>query len=109
MFSIGFLELMVVAIVGLLVMGPERLPGAVRETTLWINRIKRYASDLQQDFESQVEDMDNDAMLASMRQGRRLLDEAQRDINAALTSPSPTGSRPNQQDTPSASDPDAKS
>jgi len=91
-FSIGFLEMMMVAVVGLLVMGPERLPGAVREATVWIGRIKRHVGELQHEFESQVEDMDNDAMLASMREGRRLLDEAQRDINAAVAPSVPPAS-----------------
>lgn len=85
MFSIGFFELLLVMIVGLLVMGPDRLPGAIRETTLWVRRIKRYLDDIKQDVESQIEDMDNDAMLVQMREGRRLLEEAQRDVQTAIT------------------------
>ena len=41
MFDMGFFELLVIAVVGLLVIGPERFPGAVRACGLWIGRMKR--------------------------------------------------------------------
>ena len=46
MFDIGFLEMAVVAVVALLVLGPERLPGAVRMAGLYIGRIKRSLADV---------------------------------------------------------------
>ena len=87
MFSIGFIELLLVAVVGLLVFGPERLPGVVREVMLWINHAKRYTSDIQRDFQEQVEDLENDAMIANMRRGRQLLDSVQQDITDTLQAP----------------------
>ena len=41
MFDIGFPELVLVAIVGLLVIGPERLPEALRTLGLWLGRMRR--------------------------------------------------------------------
>jgi len=41
MFDIGFSELLMVGLVALLVLGPERLPGAARAAGLWAGRIKR--------------------------------------------------------------------
>jgi sec-independent protein translocase protein TatB len=38
MFDIGFWELMLIALVALIVVGPERLPKLVRVTGLWIGR-----------------------------------------------------------------------
>lgn len=84
MFSIGFIELLMVAVVGLLVFGPDKLPGVVREASMWVNRFKRYASEVRRDFEEQVDDLENDAALASMRDGRKLLEEAQRDLNQTI-------------------------
>jgi sec-independent protein translocase protein TatB len=40
MFDIGFAELLVCAIVALLVLGPERLPGTVRTVGRWIGRAR---------------------------------------------------------------------
>ncbi|MCA6059227.1 twin-arginine translocase subunit TatB [Thalassolituus sp. ST750PaO-4] len=54
MFDIGFLELMVVAILGLLVLGPERLPKAARTVGLFLGRMRRTMSNIQDDLERQV-------------------------------------------------------
>lgn len=54
MFDIGFLELMVVAVLGLLVLGPERLPKAARTAGLFIGKIRRTMNNLQDDLERQV-------------------------------------------------------
>lgn len=54
MFDIGFLELMVVGILGLLVLGPERLPKAARTVGLFIGKIRRTMNNIQDDMERQV-------------------------------------------------------
>ncbi|GAA0812660.1 hypothetical protein GCM10009111_06930 [Colwellia asteriadis] len=43
MFDIGFWELMVIAIMGLVVLGPERLPVAVRTVKSWITGVRRFS------------------------------------------------------------------
>lgn len=40
MFDVGFSELLIVAVVALLVLGPERLPKATRFAGLWIRRAR---------------------------------------------------------------------
>lgn len=55
MFDIGFLELLIIGVVGLLVLGPERLPRAARTTGLWIGKIKRTVSGMQRDISAQLE------------------------------------------------------
>ncbi|MHB0776722.1 Sec-independent protein translocase protein TatB [Halomonas sp. WWR20] len=55
MFDIGFLELMLIGIVGLLVLGPERLPKAARTTGLWIGKIKRSVAGMQREITAQLE------------------------------------------------------
>lgn len=54
MFDIGFLELMVVGILGLLVLGPERLPKAARTVGLFIGKIRSTVNNLQDDLERHV-------------------------------------------------------
>ena len=54
MFSIGFFEVIVVLVVALLVFGPGRLPGAVRQTALVISRIKRKWQDIRAEIEKEV-------------------------------------------------------
>ena len=54
MFDIGFSELLVIATVALIVMGPERLPETVRSISLWIGRFKQMLSSARKDFEQEV-------------------------------------------------------
>lgn len=54
MFDISFFELLVVGVVGLIVIGPERLPGTVRTCALWIGRIKRNLLETRRELEKQI-------------------------------------------------------
>ena len=54
MFDIGFSELLLVGIVALVVLGPDRLPGAVRTAGLWIGRIKRSFSAIKAEVEREI-------------------------------------------------------
>ncbi|MEQ6918536.1 Sec-independent protein translocase protein TatB [Halomonas aquatica] len=55
MFDMGFLELMLIGVVGLLVLGPERLPKAARTMGLWIGKIKRTVSGMQREISAQLD------------------------------------------------------
>jgi sec-independent protein translocase protein TatB len=54
MFDIGFSELLVIAILGLLVLGPEKLPAAARTLGLLIGRVRRTMNNFQDELERQV-------------------------------------------------------
>jgi len=54
MFDIGFSELLLIALVALLVMGPERLPETVRSIALWIGRLKQMLANARKDLEQEV-------------------------------------------------------
>lgn len=55
MFDIGFLELLIIGVLALLVLGPERLPGAVRTVSLWINKIRRSFQQIRLEIEREVD------------------------------------------------------
>lgn len=54
MFDIGFTELLLVGLVALFVLGPERLPGAVRTAGLWIGRAKRSFANIKAEVEREI-------------------------------------------------------
>ncbi len=54
MFDIGFWELMIIAIMGLVVLGPERLPTAIRTVRTWINSIKRFSNSVQSELKEEL-------------------------------------------------------
>lgn len=51
MFDIGFAEMMIIGIVALLVIGPERLPAVARKAGHYVARIKRFVSNVRSDVE----------------------------------------------------------
>ena len=54
MFDISFWELVVVAIVALLVIGPERLPFFAREAGKWLGRFRRFINATRQELEREL-------------------------------------------------------
>jgi sec-independent protein translocase protein TatB len=54
MFDMSFLELIVIGVIGLLVLGPERLPGAIRTGSLYIGRVKRTVNKLRYEIEQEI-------------------------------------------------------
>jgi sec-independent protein translocase protein TatB len=54
MFDIGFAELLVIGVLGLIILGPERLPKAARTVGLLIGKMRRTMSGIQQEIEQEV-------------------------------------------------------
>lgn len=79
MFGISFSELLLVGIVALLVLGPERLPSAARTAGLWVGRLKRSFNVIKSEVEREigVEDircqLHNENMLQMEEETKRFL------------------------------------
>ncbi|RBP79943.1 sec-independent protein translocase protein TatB [Shewanella putrefaciens] len=52
--GIGFMELLLIGVLGLVVLGPERLPVAVRSVTSWIRAMKRMANSVKEELEQEL-------------------------------------------------------
>ncbi|WP_237057511.1 Sec-independent protein translocase protein TatB [Microbulbifer sediminum] len=98
MFDIGFFELLLVGIVGLLVVGPERLPDAVRTTARWWSGFKRTLQSAKDELEREVgadeirRELHNERIL-------RELEESRREVEQAIAEPAETtgaGERPHE-------------
>lgn len=55
MFDIGFSEILLIAVVALVVIGPERLPGVARNVGRFAGKLQRYVHDIKRDFNREVE------------------------------------------------------
>jgi sec-independent protein translocase protein TatB len=55
MFDIGFSEIVVIAVVALIVIGPERLPKAARTLGHLFGRLQRYVNDVKADINREME------------------------------------------------------
>jgi sec-independent protein translocase protein TatB len=54
MFDIGFWELALIAVVGLLVIGPERLPKVARTVGLWVGRMRGFVMSVKADIDKEL-------------------------------------------------------
>ncbi|HNI22043.1 MAG TPA: Sec-independent protein translocase protein TatB, partial [Plasticicumulans sp.] len=59
MFEIGFWELVLIGVVALVVIGPERLPGVARTVGRWVGRARQIVSTVRSEVERelQIEEM----------------------------------------------------
>lgn len=55
MFDIGFWELVVIAVVTLLVVGPDEFPTVVRKVSTWVNDVRKYVSAVKSDFDREIQ------------------------------------------------------
>jgi len=100
MFDISFSELLIIALVALIVIGPERLPKVARVAGLMAGRIRRYAQDFKQEINREIE-LDElkrlqeevvhtartleTSMRSEMEAAQNALDETGREIRASLS------------------------
>lgn len=97
MFDIGFSELLLVGLVALVVLGPERLPGAVRTTGLWIGRLKRSFQAIKAEVEREIgadeirRQLHNERILELEREMKAMKQELSATVNGRQEEPA-TGS-----------------
>lgn len=86
MFDIGFSELVVIAIVALIVIGPERLPKVARTMGHLFGRMQRYVNDVKADISREMELDELKKMQASMEDAARSMrdsvDSVDKDVAA---------------------------
>ena len=82
MFDIGFWELVVIGIVALVVLGPERLPVAIRTASHWIRLIRSTANSVKSELEQELrlQELHNDLKKAEQLQMSNLSPELQESI-----------------------------
>ncbi|WP_136069024.1 Sec-independent protein translocase protein TatB [Modicisalibacter radicis] len=94
MFDVGFLELMLIGVVGLLVLGPERLPKAARTAGLWIGKAKRTVANMQREINAQLEAEELRQKVAEQEQKLNAgFDKARREIEGSGEPRRPDGGR----------------
>ena len=101
MFGISFSELLLVGLVALLVLGPERLPGAARTAGLWVGRLKRSFNAIKQEVEREIgadeirRQLHNEHILSLEQEARKILAPTQLEATpppAVAEQPAPAAS-----------------
>jgi sec-independent protein translocase protein TatB len=78
-FDVGFSELMVIAVVALIVIGPERLPRVARTMGHLFGRLQRYVNDVKADINREIE-------LEELRKFKTTFEDAARGFESSVNS-----------------------
>lgn len=81
MFDIGFAELLLIGVVGLLVVGPEQLPGAVRTVLAWVNRFRRSFDQIRTEVRRELH---NDEIMQKLKAESQQLEQQVRDTTQSV-------------------------
>lgn len=85
MFDAGFLEMMVIGVIALLIVGPERLPGVARKAGAFIARAKAFVSTTRADIEKELRAEEMKSMLskqsAEIEELKNMMHDTQRTIH----------------------------
>src|SRR4051794_16562145 len=79
MFDIGFSELLVIGVVALIVIGPQKLPRVARTVGHLAGRLQRYVSDVKADINREIE-------LDELRKMRDSMEKAASDMQTSVDS-----------------------
>ena len=75
MFDIGFWEIMLISIIGLFVLGPQRLPIAIKSVLKWVNTAKNMANSVKNEISQELELHEmNENMIKATKQGLDTID-----------------------------------
>ena len=82
MFDIGFWELLLIAVLGLVVLGPERLPQVARTLGLWVGKSRHYMRQLSVELDREVQ---SDALHRSIQASQQAISDVRFEMQAVMT------------------------
>jgi len=90
MFDIGFPELLLVSMVALLVIGPERLPETVRTIMLWLGRVRTSFANIKMEIEQEIgadeirQQLHNESIMKELDESRQQIQDVIKDTDQNL-------------------------
>ncbi len=84
MFDMGFQEIILIGIIALIIIGPERLPGVARNIGLWVGKMQRFVAGVKSDIANELQTDELRSMLSSqedqIRELKSMVKETQSDL-----------------------------
>ena len=87
MFDICFSEILIVATLTLIIMGPKRLPETVKTITLWLGRIRNFINSAKVEIENEVgideikKQLHNEKIMNEIEKSKRELNSISKDLS----------------------------
>jgi sec-independent protein translocase protein TatB len=101
MFDMGFAELLVIAVIGLLVIGPKRMPEAIRVLGYWLGKLRRSVHSARQEMEREFgldeirRDLHNEALLSQLENERKQIEQSLNSVDSNVNAPAPNNTDSN--------------
>jgi len=92
MFDIGFPELLMISVVALLVIGPEKLPETIRTISLWIGRIQRSFTNIRREIENEIgadeirAQLHNENIMQELEDAKNTVQDVKKEVNETIRS-----------------------
>ncbi len=87
MFDVSFTELLLIGVVALVVIGPERLPKVARTVGHLLGRAQRYVTDVKRDIQREIDIDEMTKLKKQMDDAAHSLQESMRETTASLQEP----------------------
>ncbi len=90
MFDIGFPELLLVSVVALLVVGPDKLPETIRTVSLWIGRFRRSFANIKQEIENEIgadeirAQLYNESIMQDIEKSKETLEKVKNEVTEVI-------------------------
>ena len=91
MFDIGFPEIILVSVVALLVIGPDKLPETVRTVALWVGRIRRGLANIKAEIENEIgadeirQQLHNESIMQEIKKTKEQIGNIVKDAESQLS------------------------
>ena len=99
MFDVGFWEIAIIALIALIILGPERLPRAARTIGLWVGKARRTLSEVKRDIDreldaSELKDIKN--IKEDLKDTKNIFEDAASTLNETASTLNETASTLNE-------------
>ena len=85
LFAIGPIELMVVVVGAVVIIGPKKLPKAMKQLGRFFVHARRMTGDVRQSFDSVIRDAETEIRSEEVQKTRELIEQARSEVNDSLS------------------------
>ena len=81
MFDVGFWEIAIIALIALIILGPERLPRAARTMGLWVGKARRTLSEVKRDIDRELDASELKNIKDDLKDTKNIFEDAASTMN----------------------------
>ena len=91
MFDVGFWEIAIIAVIALIVLGPERLPRAARTVGLWVGKARRTLAEVKRDIDRELDATELKQIKSDLSDTKDVFQDAAKTMNESVVTEAEIG------------------